>query len=302
MNQSTWDQATRPIGELVLGFWRLLAWNLSPQACAQFVEQAIELGIVDTDHADIYGQYECEAKFGEALKVAPHLRDQIRIITKCGIRPALAKKGLAGKANHYDSSKAHIIASAQQSLRHFGTDRLDTLLIHRPDYLMDVDEMAEAFTTLKQNGDVLRFGVSNFTPSQFTLLQSRLDFALVTNQIECSPYQMQALDDGTLDQCQQLRVHPMLWSPLAGGKLFNAEDEKAFRLQTTLQQVADEIGAASIDQVAYAWLAKLPSKPSIVLGTGNIERVRSAVEAMALSLSKEQWYRIWQASTGHSVP
>lgn len=294
--------STRPIGELVLGFWRLLDWQMSPQACVKFVEQAIELGIVDTDHADIYGQYECEAKFGEALQVAPHLRDQIRIITKCGIRPALAKKGLAGKANHYDSSKAHIISSAQQSLRHFNTDRLDTLLIHRPDYLMNVDEMAEAFITLKQNGDVVNFGVSNFTPSQFALLQSRLDFSLVTNQIECSPYEMKALDDGTLDQCQQLRVHPMLWSPLAGGKLFNTADEKALRLQTTLQQVGEEIGAPSIDQVAYAWLATLPSKPSIVLGTGNIERVRSAVTAMQLALSKEQWYRIWQASTGHSVP
>ncbi|WMN58892.1 aldo/keto reductase [Pseudoalteromonas xiamenensis] len=296
------NKTIRPIGDLVLGFWRLLDWQFSTQQCIEFVEQGIEQGIIDTDHADIYGQYECEAKFGEALKAAPKLRDQIRIITKCGIRPAFASKGLAGKANHYDSSKAHIIASAQQSLRHFGTDRLDVLLIHRPDYLMNADEMADAFSTLKQNGDVLHFGVSNFTPSQIALLQSRLNFPLVTNQIECSPYEMKALDDGTLDQCQQLGMHPMLWSPLAGGRLFSHDDEKARRLRDVMAQVGEELGAKSLDQVAYAWLMALPSAPSIVLGTGNIERVKSAVAAKAIELNREQWYRIWQASTGHSVP
>ncbi|CAM4263397.1 aldo/keto reductase [Pseudoalteromonas byunsanensis] len=295
-------QRQRVIGPLVQGFWRLLDWQWSDQQCLGFLQDCIELGICDTDHADIYGQYECEAAFGRALKLAPHVRDDINIITKCGIRPALAKKGLAGKANHYDASKAHIIASAQQSLKNFNTDRLDVLLIHRPDYLMLADEVADAFTTLKQQGDVLHFGVSNFTPSQFSLLQSRLDFPLVTNQIECSVYEMKALDDGTLDQCQQLNVCPMIWSPLAGGRLFSKEDEKAQRLLNVLNQVAAEVGASSVDQVAYAWLLKLPSAPSVVLGTGNSERVKSAVAALRLTLNKEQWYRIWQASKGHSVP
>ncbi|MCO7191091.1 MULTISPECIES: aldo/keto reductase [unclassified Pseudoalteromonas] len=290
------------IGDLVAGFWRLLDWQHSPAQTLDFVKQLTELGIRDTDHADIYGQYECEAAFGRALALEPSVREQIRIITKCGIRPALASKGLAGKANHYDSSKAHIIASVQQSLQHFGTDRIDTLLIHRPDYLMDADEVAEAFNTLKQNGDVLHFGVSNFTPSQLSLLQSRLDFKLVTNQVEFSPYEMKALDDGTLDQCQQLSIPPMLWSPLAGGRLFASQDDKAVRLRACLSEVAEEVGASDIDAVIYAWLLMHPSKPSVVLGTGNIERVRTAVAARTLTLSREQWYRIWQASTGHSVP
>ncbi|WP_105169336.1 aldo/keto reductase [Pseudoalteromonas sp. T1lg23B] len=295
-------QKHRVIAPLVQGFWRLLDWQWSDQQCLGFLQQCVEHGVRDTDHADIYGQYECEAAFGRALKLAPHVREDINIITKCGIRPALAKKGLAGKANHYDSSKAHIIASAQQSLKHFNTDRLDVLLIHRPDYLMLADEVAEAFTALKQQGDVLHFGVSNFTPTQFSLLQSRLDFPLLTNQIECSVYEMKALDDGTLDQCQQLAVNPMIWSPLAGGRLFDMDDEKAQRLSNVLAQVASEIGASSFDQVAYAWLHKLPSAPSVVLGTGNIERVKSAIAAQQLTLDQEQWYRIWQASTGHSVP
>ncbi|MCF6437522.1 aldo/keto reductase [Pseudoalteromonas sp. MMG022] len=292
----------RVIAPLVQGFWRLLDWHWSDQQCLGFLQRCIELGIRDTDHADIYGQYECEAAFGQALKLAPHVREDINIITKCGIRPALAKKGLAGKANHYDSSKAHIIASAQQSLKNFNTDRLDVLLIHRPDYLMSADEVAEAFITLKQQGDVLHFGVSNFTPSQFELLQSRLDFPLITNQIECSAYEMKALDDGTLEQCQQHRVHPMIWSPLAGGKLFDEADIKAKRLRTVLEEIAREVSASSIDQVAYAWLNCLPSQPSVVLGTGNIERVKTSVESQSIHLSREQWYRIWQGSTGHSVP
>jgi predicted oxidoreductase len=299
MNQKS---SHRVIDPLVVGFWRLLDWQLTDQQCLSYLQQCIDLGVKHTDHADIYGEYECEAAFGRALKLAPSVRNQIKIITKCGIRPALAKKGLAGKANHYDSSKAHIMESVQQSLKHFHTDRLDVILIHRPDYLMDVDEMAEAFNSLKQLGDVLHFGVSNFTPSQFELLQSRLTFPLVTNQIECSVYEMKALDDGTLDQCQQRRIHPMIWSPLAGGRLFDKKDAKAKRLRAVLEEVAQEASANSIDQVAYAWLNRMPSQPSVVLGTGNIERVKAGVESQHIHLSREQWYRIWQGSTGHSVP
>ena len=290
------------IDELVLGFWRLLDWKITPQQCLAFVEQAIEAGVTHTDHADIYGEYGCEVEFGKALALKPSIRDSIKIITKCGIKPAFSSLGLARQANHYDSSAQHIVISAQQSLKHFNTNRLDVLLLHRPDYLMNADEVAEAFTTLKQNGDVLEFGVSNFSPSQLSLLQSRLDFGLVTNQIEFSPYEMKALDDGTLDQCQLLDIKPMCWSPLAGGRIFAENDEKAIRLCHVLQQVGNEIGASSIDQVVYAWLLMHPSAPSVVLGTGNIQRIESAVTAKQLKLNREQWYRIWQGSTGHSVP
>jgi len=296
------NNSTRVIDELVLGFWRLLDWKVTPEQSLTFLEQAIAAGVTHTDHADIYGEYGCEREFGKVLALKPSIRDEIKIITKCGIKPAFPSLGLAGKANHYDSSAQHIIASAQQSLKHFNTDRLDVLLIHRPDYLMHADEVAEAFNTLKQNGDVLEFGVSNFAPSQLSLLQSRLDFELVTNQVEFSPYEMKALDDGTLDQCQLLGIKPMCWSPLAGGRIFAENDEKAIRLRHVLEQVGNEAGASSIDQVVYAWLLMHPSAPSVVLGTGNIKRIESAVAARQLKLSREQWYRIWQGSTGHSVP
>lgn len=295
-------QGERHIQQMVLGFWRMLDWQRTKEENLRFLEQSIELGIVDTDHADIYGGYECEKAFGEVLALKPQLREKIRIITKCGIVLQQGERAIAGQVNHYNSSKQHIIDSAQQSLRNFGTDRLDTLLIHRPDYLMDADQVAEAFNELKAQGDVLQFGVSNFTTDQFELLQSRLDFKLVTNQIEFSPMNMHALDDGTLNQCQQHRVHPMYWSPLAGGQIFNASDKQAQRLHDTLNIIASEVGAQSIDQVIYAWLLSHPAKGSVVLGTGNIERVESALAAQSLQLTNEQWYRIWEASKGHPVP
>lgn len=288
--------------DLVLGFWRLLAWQFTPMQCLSFLQQSIEQGITWTDHADIYGGHQCEALFGETLRLQPNLREKIKLVTKCGIRPASLEQVKQGQVNHYDSSAAHIIKSAQQSLRHFNTDRLDMLLIHRPDYLMQADEVAEAFYQLQKSGAVLQFGVSNFTPSQVELLQSRLDFTLCVNQVEFSPYQMRVLDDGTLDQCQRMGIKPMCWSPLAGGRLFSEQSEKAIRLRATLTQVATEIGAKGLDQVVYTWLRAHPSRPSVVLGTGNIDRVSSAVAGLTLKLSREQWYRIWQASTGHSVP
>jgi len=283
----------------VAGFWRLDEWQQRGSSLTQFIEQLLALGIDTVDHADIYGQYQCEKLFGEAL--TPHLRDQLKVITKCGIKPAWPENGFAGKTAHYDSSKANIIASAEQSLRNFKTDRLDVLLIHRPDYLMHADEVADAFCELKAQGKVLNFGVSNFTVSQFELLQSRLDFKLVTNQIEMSPLQMGALEDGTLNLCQQHQISPMLWSPLAGGGLF-AETEQAQRVRTALHSVAEEAGLDSVDQAAYAWLLTLRCQPSVILGTGKLARIQSAVAASKVRLSREQWYRVWQASTGHSVP
>ncbi|MER1979317.1 aldo/keto reductase, partial [Pseudocitrobacter faecalis] len=148
------------------------------------------------DHADIYGGYQCEAAFGEAIKLAPHLRDRMEIVTKCGIATTAKTENVLG---HYITDSKHIISSAEQSLINLATDRLDLLLIHRPDPLMDADEVAEAFLNLHQSGKVRHFGVSNFTPAQFALLQSRLPFTLATNQVEISPIHQPAILDGTLD-------------------------------------------------------------------------------------------------------
>jgi len=291
-------QKSHPVfSPLIQGYWRMAEWGMDTQQQHAFLKQHIELGITTVDHAPVYGpESACESMFGEVLAMDPALRDQIEVVSKCGIY-----RGEGKQVNHYDSSKAAILASVDESLSRLKTDHLDVLLLHRPDLLMDADEAAEAFATLKAAGKVKHFGVSNFTTSQFDLLQSRLDTPLITNQVEINPVNLQVTEDGTLDQLQQQRVQPMAWSCLAGGGIFTDNGEQMTRLRETLKDIAEEIGAASIDQVIFAWVMKMPAKPVPILGSGNIERVKTAVGALELTLTQEQWYRIWVASKGHGV-
>ncbi|WP_237931836.1 aldo/keto reductase [Buttiauxella sp. S19-1] len=282
---------------LVMGYWRLMEWNMSARQLASFIEENVDLGITTADHADIYGGYQCEAAFGDAMRLVPHLRQKMEIVTKCGIATT-ANPGHA--LGHYITDKSHIISSADSSLQKLATDYLDLLLIHRPDPLMDADEVAEAFTSLHQSGKVRHFGVSNFTPAQFSLLQSRLPFTLATNQVEISPVYQPTILDGTLDQCQQLRIHPMAWSCLGGGSLFN--DETFQPLRDELRAVGDELGAETIEQVVYAWVMRLPAKPLPIIGSGKIERVRSAIHSLSLDMNRQQWFRIRKAALGYDVP
>ncbi|WP_413110407.1 aldo/keto reductase [Thaumasiovibrio sp. DFM-14] len=289
------------LSEIIQGYWRLMAWDMSAKDVLNFAKQHVDLGITSVDHADIYGNYGCESAFGAALALDPAFRHQLQIITKCDIKLATDKYP-SRKINHYDTSATHITQSVDNSLANLRTDHIDLLLIHRPDPLMNADEVAETFKALKAAGKVLNFGVSNFSARQFELLQSRLDAPLVTNQIEINPMNMSALDDGTLDQLQTERVRPMVWSCLAGGEIFSSQTEQAQRLRAELHAIGDELGGYDIDQVIYAWLLKLPAGPLPILGTGNIQRIEAAVAATQLSLTNEQWFRIWVASKGHGVP
>ncbi|HHY0419324.1 TPA: aldo/keto reductase [Vibrio parahaemolyticus] len=287
--------------ELVQGYWRAADWGMTAQERLSFLKQHIELGITTVDHADIYGNYECEALFGEALSLDKSVRDQIQIVTKCDIN-LCGDKTPERKINHYDTSSAHIYQSVNNSLERLNVDEIDVLLIHRPDVLMDADEVAEAFTELHKVGKVKHFGVSNFTPRQFELLQSRLGKPLVTNQVEINPLNFEVAHDGTLDQMQMLRTRPMAWSCLGGGSIFSGESEQAIRVRNELEAIREEVGATSIDQVIYAWVRRLPSKPIPIIGSGKIERVQTAVNALNIELTREQWYRVWVASKGHGVP
>lgn len=287
--------------ELVQGYWRLGEWGMTAQERLTFLKQHLELGITTVDHADIYGNYECEQLFGEALALEPSLREQLQIVTKCDIKLCSAKFP-ERKINHYDTSAAHIYQSVNNSLERLHVNEIDVLLIHRPDVLMDADEVAEAFTELHKVGKVKHFGVSNFSPAQFELLQSRLGKPLVTNQVEINPLNFDVAHDGTLDQMQMLRTRPMAWSCLGGGAIFNGDSEQAQRVRAVLEELREELGAESIDQVIYAWVRALPSKPLSIIGSGKIERVQAAVDALDLTLSREQWYRVWVASKGHGVP
>lgn len=202
---------------------------------------------------------------------------------------------------HYNSSKSSIIESVDLSLSRLGIDTLDVLLIHRPDYLMNADEVAEAYYDLKSSGKIKHLGVSNFSTSQFDLLQSRIDSPLVTNQIEMNPVNLESVESGVLEDLQKNRVSPMAWSCLAGGQIFSSNSDRMLRLNRVLKNVAYELGASSIDQVIYAWIMKMPSNPLPIIGSGNIDRVKSAVKSLGLDMSHEQWYRILEASKGHQV-
>jgi predicted oxidoreductase len=286
---------------LALGFWRLVDWGLTREQLLTRVQAVLDLGITTFDHADIYGDYQCEALFGAALAQAPGLRAQMQLVTKCGIKLVSSRRP-AHNLKHYDTTRAHIVASVERSLTHLHTDTIDLLLIHRPDPLMDADEVAAAFTALRAAGKVQHFGVSNFTPAQYKLLASRLDFPLVTNQVEFSLMHLAPLHDGTFDLCQQRRIAPMAWSPLTGGRLFREEGARAARLRHAMNMVGDALGGATLDQVALAWILTHPAGVIPVLGSGKLERLQRAAAAADLRLSREAWFALWSASTGHEVP
>ncbi|PEI88505.1 oxidoreductase [Bacillus pseudomycoides] len=283
---------------IIQGFWRLAEWNMSKQELLSFIENCMEMGITTFDHADIYGGYTCESLFGEALQLQPSLRDNMQIVTKCGIAPPSPKRYVA----HYNTSTKHIVKSVEQSLQNLHTDYIDLLLIHRPDPFMDPSEAAEAFTRLKQEGKVRHFGVSNFLPSQFNMLSSYLDFPLITNQIEVSAMQLEHFEKGTIDLCQEKRISPMIWSPLAGGEIFTSQNERAVRLRETLQKIANELNVDGIDIVMYAWLLAHPAKMMPIVGSGKLDRVKSAIAATKLTLDRQQWFTIFESSNGHPVP
>ncbi|MBU2647585.1 aldo/keto reductase [bacterium] len=292
---------------LVQGYWRMAQWDMNPQQRLSFIKAHVEMGITTVDHAHIYGNPSiygnppCESLFGEALKLDPALRDQLQIISKCGI-PAVALSWEDRRVAHYNNSRESILSSVDTSLSRLGVEYLDALLIHRHDFLMDAEEVAETFGILKESGKVNYFGVSNFPPSQISLLQSHLDMPLMTNQVEINPFNFSVAEDGTLDIMQQYQMRPMAWSCMAGGRIFNEQSRQADRLRQTLTELMEELDAASIDQVVYAWVMRLPSKPLPILGSGNMKRVRRAIDSLKLSLNHEQWYRVWSASKGHKVP
>jgi len=288
------------LSRITLGFWRAREWNYTIQQLNTLVSQSIELGVTSFDHADIYGNYECETIFGNILKDNPSIRKQIQIITKCGIK-LLSPQFPETQTKHYDTGKEHIIKSVNNSLKNLKTDYIDLLLIHRPDPFMNADVTAQAFYELKKSGKVLNFGVSNFLPHQFSMLQSRLDFPLSTNQIEVSVLCTEHFDNGNVDYLQEKRVAPMVWSPFAGGRIFWENSDQAIRVRNVLNEFAVKY-QTGIDAIANAWLLVHPVNFIVVLGTGKIERIKSALKGMEIKLTREEWFKIWIASKGNEVP
>lgn len=283
---------------IVLGLWRLSSWQLSPAQRAEFLQAAFDLGITTIDQADIYGDYTSETLLGEAFVYAPSLRQHFQIVTKCGIQfPAVLRP--AQTSHIYNTTRQHIITSAETSLRSMQIEMIDLLLIHRPDPLMDADDIAEAFTHLQASGKVKYFGVSNFSNAQFELLHSR--YPLVTNQVECSLMQMAPMYDGSFDQAQRLRIAPMIWSALAGGALFSEAGENAQRIRACLEHIAEQL-EVSTTCVALAWILNLPCRPLILTGSSRVSVLEDAVQAAHLCLSREHWFDLWRAAKGYDIP
>ena len=285
---------------LIIGTMRLGEWGakMNSRELERFIDECVDLGLTDFDHADIYGCYTAESEFGEVLKRRPDLKSKVQIATKCGIR-LMCDNRPDHKIKSYDSSPEHIIWSAENSLKELAVESLDLLLLHRPDFLMNPHDIAEAFEKLKKEGKVRFFGVSNFTPSQFEMLNAFTP--LVNNQVEISIMHRNAFEDGTLDQCLQLGVQPTAWSPLGGGVIFQkTEKPQMVVLQKTIEELAEKY-SASADQILFAFLQKHPVGIIPVLGTSKISRVKSALGSLEIKLTHEEWYELWQAANGEEV-
>lgn len=289
------------ISRVVQGYWRLANWKLTGQELLTHTLRVMELGVNTFDHADIYGDYSCEKIFGDAMNLKKDIRDKIKLVTKCGIK-LLSGKYPERRVKHYDYSFEHIIGSVEASLENLRTDHLDILLLHRPAPFFNPEEVSRAFSYLQTTGKALHFGVSNFNPRQFEMLNGYLDNKLVTNQVEISPSCLEHFDNGNIDFFLKEKIKPMAWSPLAQGKLINPMDEKDSRIFKALMHVAEELNVKSVDTVIFSWLTQHPASIIPIVGTGRIERLQNAVEALSVEMSMEQWYRIYTASIGNDVP
>jgi len=260
-----------------------------------FIDACLDLGLTDFDHADIYGSYTTEAEFGEVFKQRPDLKQKVHITTKCGIKyPSPNRPDISIK--HYDFSKAHIIKSVNNSLENLQVENIKLLLLHRPDYLMEADEVASAFEELKNSGKVSFFGVSNFSLQQYEKLSSAVE--LLNNQIEFSLIQPSALEDDGLDYFQKKKVKLTAWSPLGGGDAF--QNGQHSELYSCVEEMATRYECTAY-QILYAWINRNPADLTIVTGTSRIERIKEALEAEKVDLSRADWYLLLEKRLGHPV-
>ena len=298
---------------LAYGCWRIIApgkaVEVTPereQDARKSILAAFDAGFTLFDHADIYSDGLGEWVFGRVLKANPALRDKILIASKCGIRKA-------GDPNpnapyRYDFSASHILQSCEASLKRLQTDRIDIFQLHRPDYLINPEEVAQAFSKLKQQGKVREFGLSNAGPAYFYLVQKACPFRLMVNQIEISLMKLDFFKNGTMEHCMLEKITPIAWSPLAAGRLCfpgaidlnEAGHAKRIQLREAIDLVARERNA-SRGMVALAWLLKHPSGIIPIIGSTDPNNIRDLARADQLELSREEWYTLMEAAVGERL-
>ena len=287
------------LSQVVMGCMRIADAGITEQELLTLVETCLDMGVTSIDHAPVYGGYTCEKIFGDAvLRKRPELRQKMQLITKAGI---VCPGHYGNKTIYYDSTREEILREMDESLEKLGTDHVDLLLIHRPDPLADPAETADALETVVKQGKALHVGVSNFMPSQMTMLQSYLNIPLVTNQVELSVKNTENFFNGVVDDAFTRRIPLMAWSPLGGGDVFRSQEEKYVRLRGVLTEIAKG-HETSMDAVMYAWLFMHPVRIAALTGTMNVDRIKAAAEATDLKLSYDEWYQILEASRGFSVP
>jgi len=269
--------------------------QLSTEEMIAQIEITLETGISTFDHADIYGDYTTEAQFGKAFKQSNIAREDMQLISKCGIQ--LVGNTRKNTIGHYEYSKGYIIRSVEQSLKNLQTDYLDLLLLHRPSPLMQATEINEAISILQAEGKIIEFGVSNFTPSQMELIETNQKISV--NQIEFSLTENVAMHNGTLDAMQINKITPMCWSPL--GNVFGSETAQAIQIRFVLKKLCKKYNATE-DQLLLAWICSHPAKIHPVIGTTNKTRIQNAQKAIEIQLELEDWFELLVASQGHAVP
>ena len=299
---------------LAYGCWRIAgtweAAKVTPEGEAvgrKAVIAAFEAGYTLFDLADIYCDGVCEKVFGHALKEVAGMRQRVLIATKCGIR----KKGdpHPDSPYRYDFSADHIVHSCEESLRRLGVERVDLYQLHRADFLGNPEEVAGAFSKLKKAGKAREFGLSNFRASQLAALQKACPMPLIVNQVEISLLRPDCLHDGTLDQCLAENITPMAWSPLAGGRIADngpidlqtPDHAHRIHIRETLDLVGRERGVTR-SVVALAWLLKHPAKIIPIVGSTHPERIRDAINATEIELTRDEWYRLMEAVHGQRLP
>ena len=288
--------AGRAVRRLAFGTMRLAGREVGHvRAC---LDAALEAGLALIDTAPIYGAGgpgfgDAEARLGAAWADAPSLRDDAVLVTKAGIVPG----------QPYDSAPATLAASCEASLRRLGTDRIDLFLVHRPDHLAGHAAVGAALDALVDAGKVRAVGVSNHTPAQVRALAAHMRAPLAANQVELSPLAPEAISDGTLDQCEELGLVPMTWSPLGGGRLMG--DAPAPPREAAVRAALDAIAARAgvgRDAAALAWALAHPAGAVPVLGTSDPARIAPAARALDVAVTRPEWYAVLEAARGAPMP
>jgi len=275
--------------------WGSWGKNLNSKEMISLINNYLEEKITTFDHADIYGAHTTEAAFGTAFKESGIDRNQIQLISKCGIKYVAENRNYNIK--HYDYSADHIIWSVENSLRNLKTDYLDVLLLHRPSPLMQVEEISKAIEILKTQGKINCFGVSNFASSQMELIEKQI--TIDYNQIQFSATHFEVMINGDLDYMQVHDIIPMAWNPL--GTVFKEKNEQTIRLTILLKELSRKY-SVDPDVILLTWILKHPSGIIPVIGTTSADRIKKMKLAQTTILELEDWFAIWVESMGNKVP